>query len=152
MTTTQELIELRKLAEAATNGPWQWDGNVCDYDPEQEAPWLVAGDTYPPILGGQIRCSRPDDAAYIAAANPAKAIELIDAIQALQAEVDALKADAERYRWLRNPETDCALVLDKRTGWVPPDESVDGVGGYYAYEYRAGEELDAAIDAAKGNV
>lgn len=59
---------------------------------------------------------------------------------------DAL--DAKRYRWLRNPQTDVALVLDKRTGYVPPDENIPGVGGYHAYEYRAGEELDAAIDAA----
>lgn len=59
---------------------------------------------------------------------------------------DAL--DAARYRWLRDPQTDVALVLDKRTGYVPEDESVPGVGGYHTYEYRAGEELDAAIDAA----
>ncbi len=56
--------------------------------------------------------------------------------------------DAARYRWLRDPQTDVALVLDKRTGYVPEDERVRGVGGYYTYEYRAGEELDAAIDAA----
>lgn len=62
--------------------------------------------------------------------------------------VERLRADAERYRWLRDPTTDVALVLDKRTGWVPEDESVPGVGGYHTYEYRAGEELDAAIDAA----
>ena len=59
---------------------------------------------------------------------------------------DAL--DAARYRWLRDPQTDVALVLDKRTGYVPEDESVPGVGGYHTYEYRAGEELDAAIVAA----
>lgn len=59
---------------------------------------------------------------------------------------DAL--DAARYRWLRDPQTDVALVLDKRTGYVPEDESIPGVGGYHTYEYRAGEELDAAIDAA----
>lgn len=59
---------------------------------------------------------------------------------------DAL--DAARYRWLRDPKADPALVLDKRTGYVPEDESVPGVGGYHTYEYRAGEELDAAIDAA----
>ncbi|CUJ58824.1 Uncharacterised protein [Achromobacter xylosoxidans] len=56
--------------------------------------------------------------------------------------------DAERYRWLRDPQNDPALVLDKRTGYVPADESIPGVGGYHTYEYRAGEELDAAIDAA----
>lgn len=56
--------------------------------------------------------------------------------------------DAERYRWLRNPATDVALVLDKRTNWVPADDAVIGVGGYWQYEYRAGEELDAAVDQA----
>ncbi|WP_208281121.1 zinc finger-like domain-containing protein [Massilia oculi] len=61
-----------------------------------------------------------------------------------------VEKDAARYRWLRDPDTDVALVLDKRTGFVPPDESVPGVGGYSTYEYRAGEELDAAIDAAMG--
>lgn len=55
--------------------------------------------------------------------------------------------DAARYRWLRNPHTDVALVLDKCTGYVPVDERVPSVGGYHTYEYRAGEELDAAIDA-----
>ncbi|OAD17158.1 hypothetical protein [Achromobacter insolitus] len=59
---------------------------------------------------------------------------------------DAL--DAARYRWLRDPQTDVALVLDKRTGYVPVDERFPNVGGYHTYEYRAGEELDAAIDAA----
>lgn len=60
----------------------------------------------------------------------------------------ALAMDGLRYRWLRDPQTDVALVLDKRTGYVPEDESTPGVGGYYMYEYRAGEELDAAVDAA----
>jgi hypothetical protein len=69
---------------------------------------------------------------------------------ALAAKLATLEADAERYRWLRDPTTDVSLVLDKRTGWVPPDENVPGVGGYHTYEYRAGDELDAAIDAAKG--
>lgn len=64
------------------------------------------------------------------------------------AQADSALEDAERYRWLRNPTTDVALVLDKRTEWVPPDDVVHGVGGHWSYEYRAGDELDAAIDAA----
>lgn len=56
--------------------------------------------------------------------------------------------DAARYRWLRDPQSDVALVLDKRTGYVPEDERIPGIGGYHTYEYRAGEELDAAIDEA----
>ena len=63
------------------------------------------------------------------------------------AEVERLRKDAERYRWLRCPKQDVSLVLDKRTGFVPISD--DGLaGGYWIYEYRAGDELDAAIDAA----
>ena len=53
---------------AHTPGPWNWDGNVCDYDATQEAPWLVHADNYPPILGGQIKCVNEADARLIAAA------------------------------------------------------------------------------------
>ena len=67
---------------------------------------------------------------------------------ALLDRVEKAEKDAERYRWLRSPDTDVSLVIDKRTGWVPPDEHVEGVGGYHTYEYRAGEELDTAIDTA----
>jgi hypothetical protein len=59
---------------------------------------------------------------------------------------DETEKQAARYRWLRDPTTDVALVIDKVTGGVPVDEM--GGGGYRTYEYRAGEELDAAIDAA----
>lgn len=69
-------------------------------------------------------------------------------VEQLHGQLSSDKEDAERYRWLRDPKTDVALVLDKRTGYVPPDENIAGVGGYHTYEYRAGEELDAAIDAA----
>lgn len=54
--------------------------------------------------------------------------------------------DAARYRWLRNPTTDVGLVIDKVVGETPLDEQ--GFGGYKHYEYRAGDELDAAINAA----
>lgn len=69
-------------------------------------------------------------------------------IVALKEQVSALQADADRYRYLRAPDSDVALVIDKRTEWVPSDESIPGVGGYWVYEYRAGEELDSAVDAA----
>lgn len=55
--------------------------------------------------------------------------------------------DAERYRWLRDPGVDVALVIDKVTGEMPTTEGLIG-GGYKTYEYRSGKELDSAIDAA----
>lgn len=59
-----------------------------------------------------------------------------------------MEKDAARYRWLRNPTTDVSLVLDKRTKWIAPDDGVPEVGGHWEYEYRAGDELDEAIDKA----
>ena len=52
-----------------TPGPWVWDGNVCDYDKEQEAPWLVneslsIEEGYV-ILGGEITCDNEANAALI---------------------------------------------------------------------------------------
>ncbi|MBS2057869.1 hypothetical protein [Pseudomonas aeruginosa] len=69
-----------------------------------------------------------------------------ESILGLIARLRAAEADAKRYRWLRNPDQDVSLVLDKVSGEVPADEF--GCGGYLAYEYRSGDELDAAIDAA----
>ena len=57
--------------------------------------------------------------------------------------------DAARYRWLRNPEQEVGLVLDKRVGFREHDEGTR-TGGYPMYEYRSGVELDAAIDVAMG--
>ena len=52
-----------------TPGPWHWDGNPCNYDKEQEAPWLVdANNSFPPILGGTITCQSDANARLIAAA------------------------------------------------------------------------------------
>lgn len=59
---------------------------------------------------------------------------------AFKAECEALRVDVGRYRWLRNPSQDVGLVLDKRVGETDY--------GHLVLEYRAGEELDTAIDAA----
>lgn len=54
---------------------------------------------------------------------------------ALIAEVEELRKDAERYRWIRNPDQVVGHVIDKMVS--------SGI-----YEYRAGDELDDAIDDA----
>jgi hypothetical protein len=59
----------------------------------------------------------------------------------LRAQLAEAQKDAERYRWLRNPTVDVGFVLDKCVGHL---ESGHGI-----YEYKAGEELDNAIDAAR---
>jgi hypothetical protein len=60
------------------------------------------------------------------------ATEAADEIERLRAELDALKEDAERYRWLRFADRwPCAFVSSD------------------APEPLIGVELDAAIDAAR---
>jgi hypothetical protein len=64
-------------------------------------------------------------------------------IERLRAEVDGLRADAERYRWLRNDakNTDVTQPIVVR--------GYDGPAGNYFNEPLWDDELDAAIDAAR---
>ena len=102
MTTTTNLMELRKLAEELH--PWAHTGMKQ---------WFAAN-----ALHLNFGFS-PENAAYIAAANPATVIELLDTIEAqakqiehwkaaresamfageeMKKQIEALQADAERYR------------------------------------------------------
>ena len=74
-------------------------------------------------------------------------VEWMEKCKELKAENERLRKDAERYQWLRDPKTDIALVIDKVVDEIPSEEGT-GYDGLKVYEYRAGEELDAAIDAA----
>lgn len=65
-------------------------------------------------------------------------------IERLQRNEAELRNDAERYQWLRNPAIDPGRVIDKRVRHVGPDGETDSID----WEYRAGEELDKAIDKA----
>ena len=62
-------------------------------------------------------------------------------LRRLVAEVEALRADAERYRWLRDvPSSDWAICE-----W-------DDLNHCYVREGRKPDVVDAAIDAARGKV
>ena len=60
-----------------TPGPWHWDGDVCSYDKENEAPWLCSSEDNP-ILSGEIGCDTEANARLIAAAP-----DLLGALEAL---------------------------------------------------------------------
>lgn len=60
---------------------------------------------------------------------------------ALKAEIESLRADAKRYRWMRDEAIDPGTVIDKKVG-------ISEIGGFPIWEYRCGTELDDAIDAA----
>lgn len=75
MITTERLEELKRLAEAATPGPWTFKqtpkyGKVIEL--QQHMPMALS----------------PKDAKFIAALNPATALELLDEIERLTKEVD----------------------------------------------------------------
>ena len=51
-----------------TPGPWVWDSTVWDYDPKDDAPWLVTEASGDRVLCGEIQCHSEADAHLIAAA------------------------------------------------------------------------------------
>lgn len=64
-----------------------------------------------------------------------------DELRRLVAEVESLRADAERYRWLRDDlDSDWAICE-----WSSSDS--DGIG--YYRDARAANVVDAAIDSAR---
>lgn len=90
--TREEIEALLKLADAATPGPW----TVCDYR-KFDKPWvyvdasngdsiaeMVFANGYEPMPGGE-------NAAFIAAANPAAIIALLDELDALRAMLSEVK-------------------------------------------------------------
>lgn len=64
------------------------------------------------------------------------ATETLPAILGLTERLRAAEADAARYQWLRDPETDIAKQIEQ--------ESSPGI-----WEWKAGDDLDAAIDKAR---
>jgi maltooligosyltrehalose synthase len=84
------LIELRKLAEAATQGEWENNGTRV-YLPQN--------------LGGFDIRNAPNanvNAAYIAAVNPAAVISLLNQIQSLQAENERLTVERDTNKRMRD--------------------------------------------------
>ncbi|WNO05997.1 ead/Ea22-like family protein [Rhodoferax mekongensis] len=89
--------ELRRLAEDATQGEWHWDCDEVKGDPFGRVRYQVitSGKTitkiyYSSYEGGPTNAK--DDAAYIAAANPAAILELLDRLEKAE-------KDAERLVW-----------------------------------------------------
>ena len=108
---TPDLTELRRLAEAATPGPWVAatgaaliadagdDATHVWYRRWRDERFLSIGK----VLDNELDQTTPEDADYIAAANPAVVLALLDAADALRAELahmrearDNARAEAER--------------------------------------------------------
>ena len=121
-TTPEMLAELRRLAEAATPGPWA------------TAAFQLVIDVARRIDVGM--CGHRDDAAFIAAANPATVLALLDAA----AERDALAAAVERVRALADEWT-----YNGEFGWDDGSHAYGPDCEGQALDYAAAE-LRRALD------
>ena len=99
------LIELRKLAEAATAGPWI-AGDDEDSDYFLVGPHDVDKIVFRPV----VKLHDQNDALFIAAANPAQVLSMLDTIEALQA---ALERSKESYLALEQKAVLCKEELLK---------------------------------------
>lgn len=115
--------ELKALAEKATPGPW-----VSFIRPSVQAvfgPDGVQPDSQGTVVNwpgfdssDQTKMQRKANARYIAAANPAVILQLL-------AEVEALREDAERYRWLIDSGNDTYSMFVEAEDKAALDAAID---------------------------
>lgn len=100
--------ELRRLAQAATPGPWKacrshecYEGTYFEIDPEDEAEYAARPFTHIKARAGAVTEAHDlfefdrKDAEFIAAANPETILELLDCLEAAEKERDELRAKVE---------------------------------------------------------
>lgn len=114
MTPTPEArTALRALAEQATKGPWEASNMEAREDGSPGCAWgVTAGDR------GIIEHDfvAPHNAVFIAAANPAVVLALLDALEARDREVTELRS------WLTLPCTVCGAYLEPLPPTPPQTE------------------------------
>ena len=100
-TATELMIELRKLAEAATQGTWTSDyvtgAGIEMRVPYKDSTRLTFVEVWRQFPEEGWDAELWANATYIAAANPAKVIELLDTIEAQAAQIEALQAESEYW-------------------------------------------------------
>ena len=137
---TPDIAELRRLAEAATPGPWS------------TAAFQLVIDAARRIDVGM--CGHRDDAAFIAAANPAAVLALLDDADALRAELahmtearDNARAEVERLTGVVEAVRKLADRIDRHTEIeIDPVEFRDAdTGGWW----EVSDVLRATLDGAE---
>ena len=122
MTTTTNLIELRKLAEAATPGPWDVaDGHYPAFKELKGPVFKVSVVMSATDLDFSDYAKRDNDLNYMAAANPANVIELLDTIEAQAKQIEALQEEAEKAK-LSRIDRECLQVgkeIQRAAGELP---------------------------------
>jgi hypothetical protein len=136
--------QLRALALAATPGKWSAGGASVTADETEDCPGLEAK-----LYGGNGQ-QKARNARFMAAANPAAILALLDELEdshkaygLLFKENAELRKDAYRYRWLRKRNT----VLDNIAIFTAR-RLTDASGFFIQNELICDEEMDEEIDAA----
>lgn len=105
--TEEKLAELRAVAEAATQGPWE----------------LVAGGEYMPATGLVVAPDdggvSPNNAAHISAFDPPTVLRLIAALEAKTAEVERVKALHRPEPFYDEPSKQFCIVCQVSSGVWP---------------------------------
>lgn len=97
--------ELKRLAEAATPGPWAYDGSyVCPARTED-------GTTYVELWRSIADCHQPENTKFIAAANPA-------AVLALIAEVEGLRKLPTAWSEVYEQSDELDALRDEKLAWL----------------------------------
>ena len=107
--------ELKKLADAATPGPWGYSGSyIAPLRTEED------GASYVEMWRPVAQANNPENSKFIAAANPAVVLALI-------AEVEELRKDADRFGFI---EQDASSGMSKIYGddWVSVIDAAMNIG------------------------
>jgi hypothetical protein len=127
--------ELRKLAEAATQGEWHQTPPSGIYQGR-----MIVTDDRAACIGETHNANATENAAFIAAANPAAILELLD-------RVERAEKDSARLDWvIRN--RDMRVQGDDHRGWHVLDCS-DGLTFVVREEGSFRSAIDAAMEASK---
>lgn len=131
--------QLRELAEAAGGNPWSW-WTSCSFlrltfDGGSDGGAMSAFVCVDGVAS--IECSKGVQE-FIAAANPAAVLALLDKHEALQAECEKLRKDAELYLKLRG-------LSHEKLG-TPGIPCVAVPEAHNKGRYVSGEDLDAAME------
>lgn len=113
---TINTARLRALAEAATPGPWEADGNEVSQHWSRPEPWKTVASSEVACMsycyGGSGRGIEDEaDAAYIAAADPSTMLALLDEIESLRDQVDSMQMANDMLR--ATHRTDNQYLLDE---------------------------------------
>ena len=112
---TIDINKLRRLAQAATPGPWYVTGKLTRYVEARIDGWLIqeVAACGPTKADGGYGPQQEANARLIAAANPATISELLDRLEAAEKERDALRAEVIHIKEVEFPRKAQAVA----DGW-----------------------------------